>query len=353
MKASSDPNPDGSDDPIQAQLRPGIHTYEAPFDIYAMNWSIRKDKSYRLAISTLFEHLKNRVEIVQLDAPSGEIRPDPDLSFEHPYPPTKLAFMPDNECQHPDLLASTSDFLRLWRISDDDGGRRVELKCAFDGNRGSKFSGPLTSFDWNAAAPRRIATASINTTCTVWDVEREAVETQLIAHDGEVYDVAWSGGGADVFASVSADGSVRVFDLRDKEHSQIVYESPDPNTPLIRLGWSDRDPRFMAAAMMDSSKVIVLDPRMPTLPVAELRRHQAAVNAIAWEPQSSRHICTAGGDSQALIWDLSAERRQTDGGSEPILAYAAGGEIEQMQWSSLQPDWIAIAFSNKLQILQV
>ncbi len=35
---------------------------------------------------------------------------------------------------------------------------------------------------------------------------------QLIAHDKEVYDIAW--GGAGVFASVSADGSVRVFDLR-------------------------------------------------------------------------------------------------------------------------------------------
>jgi len=38
------------------------------------------------------------------------------------------------------------------------------------------------------------------------------VDTQLIAHDREVYDIAW--GGVGVFASVSADGSVRVFDLR-------------------------------------------------------------------------------------------------------------------------------------------
>ncbi len=38
------------------------------------------------------------------------------------------------------------------------------------------------------------------------------MDTQLIAHDREVYDIAW--GGVGVFASVSADGSVRVFDLR-------------------------------------------------------------------------------------------------------------------------------------------
>ena len=43
-------------------------------------------------------------------------------------------------------------------------------------------------------------------------LQRGVVDTQLIAHDKEVYDIAW--GGVGVFASVSADGSVRVFDLR-------------------------------------------------------------------------------------------------------------------------------------------
>ena len=43
-------------------------------------------------------------------------------------------------------------------------------------------------------------------------VQKGMVDTQLIAHDKEVYDIAW--GGVGVFASVSADGSVRVFDLR-------------------------------------------------------------------------------------------------------------------------------------------
>ncbi len=42
--------------------------------------------------------------------------------------------------------------------------------------------------------------------------QRGEVDTQLIAHDKEVYDIAW--GGLGVFATVSADGSVRVFDLR-------------------------------------------------------------------------------------------------------------------------------------------
>ena len=79
-------------------------------------------------------------------------------------------------------------------------------------NKESEFCAPLTSFDWNEADPKRLGTSSIDTTCTIWDIERGVVDTQMIAHDKEVYDIAW--GGLGVFATVSADGSVRVFDLR-------------------------------------------------------------------------------------------------------------------------------------------
>jgi WD repeat-containing protein 68 len=331
----------------ESQKRSEIYTYEASWQIYGMNWSVRKDKRFRLAIGSFVEEPKNKVEIVQLDEKTGDFKSDPKLSFEHPYPPTKIMFIPDKECQKPDLLATTGDFLRIWQVNDD----KVQLKSIMNNNRNNEYCAPLTSFDWNEAEPKRIGTSSIDTTCTIWDIEKEAVDTQLIAHDKEVYDIAW--GGVGVFASVSADGSVRVFDLRDKEHSTIIYESPQPDTPLLRLGWNKQDPRYMATILMDSSKIVVLDIRYPTIPVAELQRHQASVNAIAWAPHSSCHICTAGDDSQALIWDLSSISQPVDGGLDPILAYTAGAEINQLQWSSTQTDWVAIAFSSKLQILRV
>lgn len=61
-------------------------------------------------------------------------------------------------------------------------------------------------------------------------------------------------------------------------------------------------------------QVVVLDIRFPTLPVAELQRHQAPVNALAWAPHSSCHICTAGDDAQALIWDLSSMGKPLESG---------------------------------------
>ena len=36
--------------------------------------------------------------------------------------------------------------------------------------------------------------------------------------------------------------------------------------------------------------------------------------------------------------------------ADPILAYSAGAEVNQLQWSTTQPDWVAICFANKTQV---
>jgi WD repeat-containing protein 68 len=69
------------------------------------------------------------------------------------------------------------------------------------------FSSPLCS-DWNETDPNLIGTSSIDTTCTIWDIETQQVRTQLIAHDKEVYDIAFSRRDKEVFASSGADGAL-------------------------------------------------------------------------------------------------------------------------------------------------
>lgn len=38
-------------------------------------------------------------------------------------------------------------------------------------NRNDEYCAPLTSFDWNEVDIKRLGTSSIDTTCTIWDVE--------------------------------------------------------------------------------------------------------------------------------------------------------------------------------------
>lgn len=120
--------------------------------------------------------------------------------------------------------------------------------------------------------------------------------------------MAWSPQSRDVFASVGADGSVRMFDLRSLEHSTILYEatappnsqngsktSPNPNnpsssasgsmplpSPLLRLAFSPTSPTYLSVCHADSADVQILDTRSPGVPAMEVRAHKAAVNGMAW-----------------------------------------------------------------------
>lgn len=330
-----------------------IYKYLAPWTVYAMNWSTRHDKRFRIAVGSFIEDYRNKVQVIQLDEERGEFVLK--AAFEHPYPPTKIMWVPDQVGQLPDLVATAGDYLRLWRVTDSE----VRQECMLNNNKNSEFCAPLTSFDWNETDPNILGASSIDTTCTIWGLETGqvigkvsgSVKTQLIAHDKEVHDIAFTraGGGRDLFASVGSDGSVRMFDLRNLEHSTILYED-SKQLPLLRLSWNKQDPNYLATFSMDSAEVIILDVRVPSVPVARLCNHRAAINGITWAPHSSCHICSAGDDQQALIWDIQPMPQPIE---VPILAYGAEGEINQVQWSSSQPDWICICYRDNVEILRV
>ncbi len=156
-----------------------------------------------------------------------------------------------------------------------------------------------------------IVTSSIDTTCTVWNIETASAVTQLIAHDREVYDVAWLPSSTDIFVSVGADGSLRAFDLRSLEHSTILYETPTPKpasaaaisaaaagrpatAPLLRIAFNPADANYMATFHIDSCDIQILDMRSPGQPVMELKAHKAAANALGWGSAENPLLATAG-----------------------------------------------------------
>ena len=164
-------------------------------------------------MGSFVEEYNNKVQIVSLDENAAEFAAK--STFDHPYPTTKIMWIPDTKGTYPDLLATSGDYLRVWRAGEPE----TRQECLLNNNKNSDFCAPLTSFDWNEVDPNLLGTSSIDTTCTIWGLETGQVlgrvnmvsghvKTQLIAHDKEVYDIAFSkaGGGRDMFASVGADG---------------------------------------------------------------------------------------------------------------------------------------------------
>jgi WD40 repeat protein len=94
-------------------------------------------------------------------------------TFDHPYPTTKIMWIPDSKGIYPDLLATSGDYLRVWRAGEPE----TKLECLLNNNKNSDFCAPLTSFDWNEVDPNLLGTSSIDTTCTVWGLETDQVSS--------------------------------------------------------------------------------------------------------------------------------------------------------------------------------
>lgn len=305
----------------------------------------------------------------------------------HQYPCTAIEFAPPSLAAslqtqgsasgvERDMLATTSDCLRLWDVAGDaQQGWRVTQRSALVTSK-SEFAAPLTSFAWSSVDPSLVVSSSVDTTCTIWDIKAGSAITQLIAHDREVYDVSWSPSSRDIFASVGADGSVRMFDIRALEHSTILYEvsgTPSGSTALLRLAFNPSDENQLAIVHADSPHVFLLDVRKPSVPIAELRGHRSTVNGFAWDQQNA--LATCSDDCQVLVWDLSdaamagqaarsptttttssnGRRGSTTSNTRvmdvPSLAYGSSNEVNSVAFGP--GEWVAMTTGTSVRCLKV
>jgi WD repeat-containing protein 68 len=309
------------------------------------------------------------------------------------YPVTKVGFSPaalaarlqsshsssaGNEAYR-EIVATTSDCLRLYDLTGGSRSQQYSLReRSLCSNAKGEYTAPLTSFDWSKQDPTRIVTSSVDTTCTIWDINTSQAVTQLIAHDREVFDVAWSPNSRSVFASVGADGSARSFDLRQLDHSTILYESSSAaqnggntpgrqdgrssgsgsggnnngtsqpqrssarGSPLLRVAYNPVDANSLAIIHQDSSVITILDVRSPGLALAELRGHKAAVNGFAWAGASPAHSSSP---SQQDPYSPHGHQHTTSSGSggsaagqENSMLASVGDDGQVLMWDLNNPN---------------
>ncbi|SCU83212.1 LAMI_0C02410g1_1 [Lachancea mirantina] len=354
--------------------------YEASFPLFALDWSTQD----YVALGSYKEDAFNKLQIIHsADLATWDRVCEANVVF----PISRVQWCPDGGSQQ---LATCSDSLRLWTFADCQLREQVNLSLRRY-NKGAVATvasvgqlPPVTSFQWNAIDTNMLISSSIDTTCTVWDLQSpNSIKTQLIAHDSEVFDVKFLTQSTQLFTSCGGDGSVRVFDLRSLAHSTIIYELMPSGTTaaaaelahtggskaLLRLEPSPFDPNVVATFAQDSNSVVILDMRFPGSPVLTLTGHTAAVNQIQWHPFKRNVLFSCGDDCQALYWDLSsslhAAPSSTTSSSKwnpnnlahtsdvPQMAY--NDEVYEINNLVLRPkgDWLGCTLGRQFQGVRV
>ena len=251
--------------------------------------------------------------------------------FFHRLPPSKIGW--SHRLDDTTLFASTTTSLRVWKTTEE----KPLLKLQTSSKAASSTPGvpsPLTSFDWNPVQNHKIATSALDTTISIWDTEKGKMDTQLIAHDKGVFDVAY--GDAYQFASVSEDGSLRLFDSRDLDHSTIIYEGP---SPMLRVYWNTtRAPNFLATIGLESKEINYFDLRKSGF-IAGTLQCPSFPNALSW----SGNLLAAGlSDGSSIVFDLLS-------GTTQMLDLRHNEPVSNISWIN-EGSSLAMVHGNRVSI---
>lgn len=156
-------------------------------------------------------------------------------------------------------------------------------------------------------------------------------------HTSSVEELQWSPSEKNVFASASADGTVKVWDLRSKSRKPAV-DVRVSTTDVNVMSWS-RQTTHLLATGADDGQWAVWDLRQwkpsaggsaagqltPT-PVASFNFHKKPITSIEWHPTDDSVVAVASADSTATLWDLSVEIDDEEYGKEAGLGLGEGSE---------------------------
>ncbi|KAH9964218.1 glutamate-rich WD repeat-containing protein [Russula dissimulans] len=148
-------------------------------------------------------------------------------------------------------------------------------------------------------------------------------KTPFTSHTSSVEDIQWSPSDVTVFASCSADQSVRVWDVRSKGRQNIAGIEGAHSSDVNVISWN-RSTAYLLLSGGDEGGIKVWDLRNvkkrgttapdPT-PVASFTWHRAPITSVEWHPTEDSAFAASGADDQVTLWDLAVEQDDDETGA--------------------------------------
>ncbi|KAJ3254812.1 ribosome biosynthesis protein rrb1 [Boothiomyces macroporosus] len=136
-------------------------------------------------------------------------------------------------------------------------------------------------------------------------------KTAYTGHKSSIEDIQWSPSQGAVFATCSADQTIKIWDSRTKNKPQLSVHAHDSDVNVI--SWNS----IWDLRTWPQSKT-----KTPET-AATFNWHKAPITSIDWHPTETSMLAVSGADEQLTIWDLALERDEEE---DPLIGIGAGGQ---------------------------
>jgi len=136
-------------------------------------------------------------------------------------------------------------------------------------------------------------------------------------HEKSVEDLQWSPSEKEVFASCSADKTIKFWDTRAKK-AALSFQAASCDVNV--LAWNNKVTYLLASGSDDGSFSVwdlrTLKSGSKCESVGHFKWHSDQITSLEWDPHDESTIAASGADGQVTIWDLSVEKDTEQQGAE-------------------------------------
>ncbi|KAL8176727.1 UNVERIFIED_CONTAM: Glutamate-rich WD repeat-containing protein 1 [Gekko kuhli] len=211
------------------------------------------------------------------------------------------------------------------------------------------FAGHMTegfAMGWSPKKPGTLLTGDCNKNIHLWTPKEDGSwfvdQRPFTAHTKSVEDLQWSPNEATVFASCSADASIRIWDIRAAPGQACMLTTNQAHDADVNvISWNRKEPFIVSGGDDGALKIWDLRQFQKGSPVATFKQHTAPITSVEWHPTDSGVFAASGTDDQVTQWDLAVERDDTAEGEDPALAsippqllfvHQGENDIKELHW---------------------
>ncbi|XP_075047760.1 glutamate-rich WD repeat-containing protein 1 [Mixophyes fleayi] len=244
-------------------------------------------------------------------------------------------------------LAAVSDTQALAAYLKEE---QAKIKPVFS------FSGHMTegfSMDWSPKTAGQLITGDCSKNIHLWNTKEGGTwhvdQRPFTGHTKSVEDLQWSPTETTVFASCSADASVRIWDIRAAPNKACMLTASQAHESDVNvISWNRQEPFIVSGGDDGVLKIWDLRQFQKGVSVAKFKQHTAPITSVEWHPTDNGVFAASGADDQITQWDLAVERDQDQEGETedptlasipPQLLFVHQGEkdIKELHWHQQCP----------------